>query len=139
ARHGQAAVARLVAPSSSRRTPLASMIRSALSRSCCPRLARYSATQPSALLRRDSNEVSILSSNSRTEDDFPIASASMAVSSSSKRLSLRLDLSFKSIAQSIKFISRFTNKQRQFRQKCQLVSSTHLIDSSERIRGPGVG
>jgi hypothetical protein len=51
------------------------MMRSALSRSCCPRLARYSATQPSALLRRDSNEVSTLSSNSRSEDDRLMASA----------------------------------------------------------------
>src|SRR6516164_484330 len=37
----------------------------------------------------------------------------------------RLDLSLKSIAQSIKFIGRFSDKQRQLRQKCQLVS-THL-------------
>src|SRR5262245_27986576 len=64
------------------------MIRSALSRSWCARLARYSATQQSALLRRDSNEVSILSSNSSSEDDLLMASASMADSSRSKRLSV---------------------------------------------------
>src|SRR6266498_1054642 len=87
ARHGQAAVERLLAASSSRRTPLPSMMRSALSRSWCAKLARYSATQPSALLRRDSNEVSILSSNSRSEDDLLMASASMADSSSLTRLS----------------------------------------------------
>src|SRR5215813_7456213 len=74
ARHGQAAVGRLVAASSSRRTSFPSMIRSALSRSWCARLARYSATQQSALLRRDSNEVSILSSNSSSEDDLLMAS-----------------------------------------------------------------
>src|SRR6516225_40280 len=39
----------------------------------------------------------------------------------------RLDLLFKRIAQSIKFIGRFGDKQRQLRQKCQLVSSTHLL------------
>src|SRR6516164_4044638 len=39
----------------------------------------------------------------------------------------RLDLSFKSIAQSIKFFSRFGDQQWQLRQKCQLVSSTHLL------------
>src|SRR5215813_3302699 len=49
----------------------------------------------------------------------------------------RLDLSLKSIAQSIKFIGRFTNQQRQLRQKCQLVPSTHLSRSSELTRGPG--
>src|SRR5262249_5910860 len=38
----------------------------------------------------------------------------------------RLHLSFKSIAQSIKFFSRFGDQQRQLRQKCQLVS-THLL------------
>src|SRR5262249_25070458 len=41
----------------------------------------------------------------------------------------RLDLLFKSIKQGIKFIGRFTNEQRQFRQKCQLVSSIHLTSS----------
>src|SRR5262245_58045258 len=56
-----------------RGTPLPSMMRSALCRSWCAKLARYSATQPSALLRRDSNEVSILSSNSRSEDDLLMA------------------------------------------------------------------
>src|SRR5262249_45124340 len=39
----------------------------------------------------------------------------------------RLDLSFKCIAQSIKFIGRFTSQQRQLRQNCQLVPSTHLL------------
>ena len=39
----------------------------------------------------------------------------------------RLDLLFKRIAQSIKFIGRFGDEQRQLRQKCQLVSSTHLL------------
>jgi len=39
----------------------------------------------------------------------------------------RFDLLFKSIAQSIKFSSRFGDQQRQLRQKCQLVSSTHLL------------
>src|SRR6266568_5283445 len=78
ARHDQAAGERLLAASSSRRTPLPSMMRSALSRSRCARLARYSATQRSALSRRDSNEVSILSNNSRSEDDLLMASASMA-------------------------------------------------------------
>src|SRR5215831_4973472 len=78
ARHGQAAVGLLLDGCSSLRTSLPSIIRSALSRSWCARLARYSATQPSALLRRDSNELSILSSNSRSEDDFLMASASMA-------------------------------------------------------------
>src|SRR6516225_7227205 len=38
----------------------------------------------------------------------------------------RFDLSFKSIAQSIKFFSRFGDEQRQLRQKCQLVF-THLL------------
>src|SRR5262249_25409113 len=33
----------------------------------------------------------------------------------------------KSIAQGIKFIGRFGDKQRRLRQKCQLVSSTHLL------------
>src|SRR6516225_1557562 len=61
ARHGQAAVERSLDGCSSRRTSLPSMIRSALSRSWCAKLARYSATQPSALLRRDSSELSILS------------------------------------------------------------------------------
>jgi len=37
------------------------------------------------------------------------------------------DLLFKSIARSIKFFSRFGDQQRQLRQKCQLVSSTHLL------------
>src|SRR5262249_56188446 len=82
---GQAAVEGLLAASSSRRTSLPSTKRSALSRSWCARLARYSATQPSALSRRDSNEVSILSSNSSPEDDPLMASASMAVSSRSIR------------------------------------------------------
>src|SRR5262245_23723510 len=51
---------------------------------------------------------------------------------------VRLDLSFKCIAQSFKFIGRFTNQQRQLRQKCQLVPSTHLSrSSSELIRGLG--
>src|SRR5262244_2027216 len=39
----------------------------------------------------------------------------------------RLDLLFESIAQSIKFFSRFGYQQRQLRQKCQLISSTHLL------------
>src|SRR5262249_51432183 len=39
----------------------------------------------------------------------------------------RLDLLFKSIAQSIEFIGRFGDQQRQLRQKCQLVPSTHLL------------
>src|SRR5215470_3097904 len=39
----------------------------------------------------------------------------------------RLDLLFKRIAQSIKFIGRFGDEQRQLRQKCQFVSSTHLL------------
>src|SRR5262245_47649667 len=39
----------------------------------------------------------------------------------------RLDLSFKSIAQSIKFLGRFGDEQRQFRQKCQFVCSRHLL------------
>ena len=73
ARHAQAAVERVLDGCSSRRTSLPSMIRSALSRSWCARLARYSATQPSALLRRVSNDVSILSSNSRSEDDCLMA------------------------------------------------------------------
>ena len=38
----------------------------------------------------------------------------------------RLDLLFKSIAQSIEFIGSFSDKQRQLRKKCQLVS-THLV------------
>ena len=38
----------------------------------------------------------------------------------------RLDLLFKSIAQSIEFIGSFRDKQRQLRKKCQLVS-THLV------------
>src|SRR5262249_33829083 len=88
ARHGQAAVEHSLAASSSRRTPLPSMMRSALCRSWCAKLARYSATQPSALLRRDSNEVSILSSNSRSEDDLLMASASTADSSRSNRPSI---------------------------------------------------
>src|SRR5262245_22618165 len=49
----------------------------------------------------------------------------------------RLDLLFKSIAQSIKFIGRFGDKQWRLRQKCQFVSSTHLTRSSELTRGPG--
>src|SRR5262249_49644125 len=39
----------------------------------------------------------------------------------------RLDLSFKSIPQSIKFIGRFGDEQRHLRQKCQFVYSRHLI------------
>src|SRR6516225_12061525 len=39
----------------------------------------------------------------------------------------RLNLSLKSFAQSIKFFSRFGDQQRQLRQNCQLVSSTHLL------------
>src|SRR5262249_29579352 len=38
-----------------------------------------------------------------------------------------LDLLIKSVAQSIKFVGRFGDKQRQLRQKCQLVSWTHLL------------
>jgi hypothetical protein len=49
----------------------------------------------------------------------------------------RLDLLFKSIAQSIKFIGRFGDKQWRLRQKRQLVFSTHLTHSSELTRGPG--
>ena len=52
----------------------------------------------------------------------------------------RLDLLFKSIPQSVKFIGRFGDKQRQLRKKCQLVSSTHLTHSSELLEaGGGVG
>src|SRR6266508_2849716 len=39
----------------------------------------------------------------------------------------RLDLSFKSIAQRIKFIGRFGEEQWRFRQKCQLIFSAHLL------------
>src|SRR5262249_6876717 len=39
----------------------------------------------------------------------------------------RLDLSLKSIAQSIKFIGRFGDEQRQLRQKGQFVYSRHLF------------
>src|SRR6516225_8466380 len=51
----------------------------------------------------------------------------------------RLDLLFKRIAQSIKFIGRFGDKQWQLRQKCQLVSSTHLLTPVNLGRGVGVG
>jgi hypothetical protein len=80
-----------VARAYARRAPVYDFVfgmQSALSRSWCARLARYSATQPSALLRRDSNEVSILSSNSRSSDDFLMASASMADSSRPNRPSI---------------------------------------------------
>src|SRR5262249_61396407 len=88
AHHGQAAVGLLPDACSSRRTSLPPVTRSELSRSCCAKLARYWATQPSALSRRDSNEVSILSSNSRSADDRLMASASMADSPRSNRLSI---------------------------------------------------
>src|SRR5262245_36462932 len=39
----------------------------------------------------------------------------------------RLDLLIKSVAQSIKFVGRFGYQQRQLRQKCQLISWTHLL------------
>src|ERR1700730_11732281 len=50
----------------------------------------------------------------------------------------RLDLLFKSIPQSIKFIGRFGDKQRQLRQKCQLVS-THLVTPVNLPEAGGVG
>ena len=78
----------LIGGRSARHRQMPSMMRSALSRSWCAKLARYSATQTSALLRRDSNEVSMLSSNSRSEDGFLMASASMADELRSKRLSV---------------------------------------------------
>src|SRR6266498_5561510 len=40
---------------------------------------------------------------------------------------MRLDLSFKSIAQRIEFIGRFGEEQWRFRQKCQLIFSAHLL------------
>src|SRR6516225_11260867 len=51
----------------------------------------------------------------------------------------RFDLLLKSIAQSIKFISRFGDEQRQFRQKGQLVSSTHLLTPVNLLEARGVG
>src|SRR5262245_5968719 len=51
----------------------------------------------------------------------------------------RLDLSFESIAQSIEFIGRFGDKQRQLGKKCQLVSSTHLTHSIELLEARAVG
>src|SRR5262252_10578406 len=50
----------------------------------------------------------------------------------------RLDLLFKSIAQSIKFIGRFGDEQRQLRQKGQPVSSTHLLTPMNLPEGRGV-
>src|SRR5262245_9742544 len=41
--------------------------------------------------------------------------------------STRLDVLFKSIPQSIKFVRRFGDEQRQFRQKCQFVCPRHLL------------
>src|SRR5262249_43367213 len=51
----------------------------------------------------------------------------------------RLDLLFKSIAQSIKFIRRFGDQQRRLRQKCQLVFSTHLLTPVNLPEAGGVG
>jgi hypothetical protein len=51
----------------------------------------------------------------------------------------RLDVLFKSIPQSIKFIGRFSAKQRRLRQKCQLVSSTHLFTPVNLPKAWGVG
>jgi hypothetical protein len=48
----------------------------------------------------------------------------------------RLDLLFESITQGVKFIGRFGDEQRQFRQKGQIVSSTHLL-TSETYSRPG--
>ena len=51
----------------------------------------------------------------------------------------RFDLLFKSIAQSIKFMGRFGDKQWGLRQKCQLVSSTHLLTPVNLPEAGGVG
>src|SRR5215472_18783436 len=71
--HGHAAVERSLAVSSSRRIPLPSMMRSALSRSCCAKLARYSATQPSLVatcLQRGQHPVEQLEVRGRLPDGF---------------------------------------------------------------------
>src|SRR5579864_5944642 len=62
-------------------------IRSELSRIRTARLSRYSATQPSALSRRERCTISNLSNDSRSDHDCLIASASIAVSSRLYRLS----------------------------------------------------